>query len=409
MIGSGLQNPAASGPAPTGWAALGVTLAIQAMVSLAVLAVPAMAPAMAASLHVSPTLIGTFIALVYIGAMVASTLSGALVTRYGAILVSQVGLVLCTVGLALLAFTPWLAGAALAAFLIGLGYGPITPASSHLLAKTTPPHRMSVVFSVKQTGVPLGGVLAGALVPPLLLWGGPRTALLATAAANLVCAVVAQPFRAALDREDRESSRPIAFANLARPVALVLSDRTLRRLSIFSFVFSCVQMCLGGYVVTYLNAGLGYSLVSAGVVLATAQVGGVVGRILWGYVADRWLDARRMLAVLAAMMTLCAAATAALNAQVPLALVLALMAAFGASATGWNGVYLAEVARLAPAGMASAATGGSLAITFLGVVLGPMLFGGVAGLFDSYRIAYLALALPTALCCVGLLAARTRN
>lgn len=397
-----------TGRIPASWTTLAATLAIQAMVSLAVLAVPAMAPAMADALHVSPTLVGAFIAVVYIGAMMASMVSGPLVTRYGAILVSQLGLVLCTVGLVLLAFTPWPLLAVLAGWLIGVGYGPITPASSHLLARTTPPHRMAIVFSVKQTGVPLGGVLAGALVPPLLLWGGTRTALLATAAANLVCAVLAQPLRAALDA-DRQPGQSLAFANLARPMKLVLSDPTLRRLATFSFVFSAVQLCLAGYIVTYLHATLGYSLVTAGVALATAQVGGVVGRVLWGCIADRWLDARRMLAVLAALMAACAAACAALSADVPLALVLVLMAAFGASATGWNGVYLAEVARLAPAGMASAATGGSLAVTFLGVVLGPMLFGAVAGLFDSYRVAYVALAIPTAFCCWSLAAARGRN
>ena len=76
----------------------------------------------------------------------------------------------------------------------------------------------------------------------------------------------------------------------------------------------------------------------------------------------------------------------------------ALLLTFGASATGWNGVYLAEVARLAPPGMASAATGGSLAITFFGVVLGPVVFGGIASAFDSYRAGYLVLAVPAAYC-----------
>jgi MFS family permease len=393
---------------PATWTTLAVTLAIQAMVSLAVLAVPAMGPAMATALQVSPTLLGAFIAVVYVGAMAASMVAGPLVTRYGAIQVTQAGLLLCAAGLLLLAFTPWSAGAGLAALLVGLGYGPITPASSHLLAKTTPRERMAIVFSVKQTGVPLGGVLAGALLPPLLLWGGTRSALLAAAAAHLPCALLAQPLRAALDA-DRQPGQSLAFASLVRTLRLVLWDRTLRRLVTFSFVVSAVQLCLAGYVVTYLNATLGYSLVTAGLVLATAQVGGVVGRVLWGYIADRWLDARRMLALLAAFMALCSAASAVLQPDVPLPLVLVLMAAFGACATGWNGVYLAEVARLAPAGMASAATGGSLAVTFLGVVLGPVLFGAVAGAFDSYRVAYLALAIPTAACCWSLVVSGRRR
>jgi predicted MFS family arabinose efflux permease len=388
---------------PSGaWSVLAVTLAIQALVSMAVLTVPAMAPAMAQSLNVSPTLIGLYIAVVYAGAMLASLMSGPWVLRWGAIRVSQLGLLVCAAGLVLLAAAPGAVSALVGAFLIGVGYGPITPASSHLLARTTPPDRVSLVFSIKQTGVPLGGVMAGALVPGLLVWGGTDAALLAVAVGNLVCAVIAQPMREALDA-DREPGRPLGVASITGPIRLVVSQPQLAQLTSFSFVFSAVQMCLATYLVTYLHSALGYSLVVAGVVLSTAQVGGVVGRVLWGYMADRWLGPRRMLAALAVLMALCCAITAALQVGGPLGLVLVLMAAFGASATGWNGVYLAEVARLTPAGQASAATGGALSVTFLGVVLGPVLFGTLSGAFDSYRAGYLALALPAAACAWQLL------
>ena len=178
---------------------------------------------------------------------------------------------------------------------------------------------------------------------------------------------------------------------------LVLKDAALSRLAAFSFAFSAMQMCLAAYLVTYLNTALGYSLLAAGLALSVAQAGGVIGRVLWGYVADRWLGAQRMLAIVAAIMAVCALGTAGLQAGVPQPLVLALLGAFGASATGWNGVYLAEVARLSPPGMASAATGGSLAITFFGVVLGPLLFGAISGAFGSYRAGYIAFAIPVAL------------
>lgn len=42
-------------------------------------------------------------------------------------------------------------------------------------------------------------------------------------------------------------------------------------------------------------------------------------------------------------------------------------------------------------------------MTFLGVVLGPPLFGALSGLFGSYRAGYAALAVPTLVCCVLLL------
>jgi len=386
------------------WLPLAVTTAIQVLVSAAVLTLPVMAPAVAQALGTSPAYTGVYVAIVYGAAMLASLAAGTAVTRFGAIRMSQVGLVLCAAGLALSA-VPSLPAIALGAMLIGLGYGPITPASSHLLARTTPAHRMSLVFSLKQTGVPLGGVVAGAAVPGLMLWGGWQAALLAVAAANLLCALVAQVLRKDLDA-DRDPHQQLVLGHLARPVRLVLSHPALRMLAGCSFVFSMCQLSLTAYLVTYLDAVLSYGLVAAGLALSLAQVGGVTGRVLWGWVADRWLGARRMLTVLSVLMCVSALATALLDGRLPSVLVLAVLVVFGASAIGWNGVYLAETARQAPLGQASIATGGTLAVTYFGVVLGPPAFGALATLFGTYRAGFIALAVATAFCTLALLRGR---
>lgn len=383
-----------------GWAPLAITLAIQAMVAMALLTLPAMAPRVAEAVATSATYIGLYIALAYAGAMIASLVSGAAVGRYGPIRVSQIGCVVCAIGLACGAI-PSLWTIALGALLVGLGYGPVTPASSHLLARTTPAHRMSLVFSVKQTGVPLGGALAGAIVPSLQLVAGWQAALLAVAGACVASAVAAQSLRAQFDA-DRDPSRALGLGNFLQPVRMVLSERPLRMLAGCSFIFSMAQLSLTTYLVTFLTGNLGYGLVAAGAVLSFSQAGAVFGRVLWGYVSDRWLGARRMLALLATVMALCSVATALLHPGLPQVLVLAVLFVFGASAIGWNGVYLAAVARQAPAGMAGMATGGTLAVTFFGVVLGPPLFGGLSGLFDSYRAGFAALAVPLALCALAL-------
>ena len=181
-----------------GWAPLTVTLAIQSMVAMALLTLPAMAPRVAEAMATSPAYVGVYIALAYVGAMVASLVSGAAVARFGPIRLSQLGLVLCAAGLALCAVPNfWAMGAG--ALLVGIGYGPITPASSQLLSRTTPAHRMSLVFSVKQTGVPLGAALAGAIVPGLQQLTGWRPALLVVAAACVACMLVSQSLRAQFD------------------------------------------------------------------------------------------------------------------------------------------------------------------------------------------------------------------
>ena len=386
-----MSTPAAPTP-PSAWWSLTVTTAIQAMVSMALLTLPAMAPAVARALAVPSTLVGAYVALCYFAAMLSSLVGGTLVRRLGAIRVSQLGLGLCAVGLALCAL-PWLPAVALGALCIGAGYGPITPASSHLLALTTPAHRMSLVFSIKQTGVPAGGMLAGALVPGLSLWLGWQGTLLAVAGVCALCAALAQPLRAALDA-DRQPAQPLALQALFKPIGMVLGHPSLRALAACSFLFSAVQVSTTAYMVTYLNESLGMTLLAAGAALSVSQLAGVVGRIAWGAVADRGLGPRNTLMLLAALMMAGSVLTALLQPQWPTLL--------GASAIGWNGVYLATVARQAPPGQAGVATGGTLLFTFMGVVCGSPAFGALAGASGSYRIAFAALALPAALA-LGLL------
>ncbi len=389
------------------WRVLVITSTIQALVAMAALAVPAVAPAFAVRLDAPVSLLGIYMALLYLGAILSSLMAGQAVRRHGAIRVSQAGLVCCAVGsIIVLAPSIWVVG--LGAVLIGMGYGPITPASSHLLAASTPPDRAALVFSIKQTGVPLGGMLAGVVAPPMTQHAGLPAALMVVALLCLACVFLAQPLRAQLDA-DRAPTTVIRVAGLLHPLRMVLSHDGLRRLATTSFVFSAVQLCLASYLVTYLHNELGYGLVVAGAALSMAQLGGVVGRVAWGQVADRYLGALRTLVVIAVLMAASAVATGMLDESSNMVWVMTLLLCFGASATGWNGVYLSAVARLAPAGMAGAATGGALSVTFLGVVVGPAVFGVLSELAGGFGPGYMLTAIPVLLCVLLLVGKRVRR
>ncbi|MCZ2104997.1 MAG: MFS transporter [Burkholderiales bacterium] len=388
------------------WTVLAVTTAVQSMAAMALLTVPVMAPALAPALGLPTAWVGGFIALGYLAAMAASMVSGAVVPRHGAIRVSQVALLLCAAGLLLAALPAWPA-TALGGFLIGCGYGPITPASSHLLALSTPPERMSLVFSIKQTGVPLGGMLAGAIVPGAVLLVGWQATLVLVALACVACALLAQPLRRALDAE-RERGRRLALSGLLLPLRLVLRSRPLAVMAACSFLFSAVQVSVTSYLVTYLNETLALSLVAAGAALSVSQLAGVVGRIGWGALSDHGLGARGTLMLLAGLMLVGSLLTALLQGSWPTAVIWLVVALLGASGIGWNGVYLAAVARQAPPGQAGVATGGTLLFTFMGVVFGAPAFGAIASASGSYRVSVAALAVPAALA-LALLVWRARQ
>ncbi|MBV2180008.1 MAG: MFS transporter [Castellaniella sp.] len=378
---------------------LAATLTIQSLVSMSLLTLPAIAPLISDLLGIPTAYVGTYVAIAYVGAIITSLLAGSTIRRFGAIRASQAGLLTCALGLALCTVESIPAMAA-GALLVGLGYGPITPASSHLLARTTPAHRMSFVFSIKQTGVPMGGVLAGLIVPGLAQWVGWREAFLAVAAANLCCALAIQPLCAPLDADRDPTCKLSAGNGLIGPLRLVFSQRSLAVLAGVSFLFSIAQLSLTSYLVAFLHQDLSLELVAAGFMLAASQAAGVCGRLLWGYVSDHYLNAVRTLMGLSLLIALCALATPLLSVIDSSLTTLIVLCLFGGCAIGWNGVYLAEVARQAPPGQASIATGGTLSMTFLGVVIGPPIFGSIASFSGSYGLAYATLIVPAGLCLI---------
>jgi MFS family permease len=190
---------------------------------------------------------------------------------------------------------------------------------------------------------------------------------------------------------------------------MVFANPPVLELAMVSLIFSSTQITLIAYFVSYLNLELGYGLVAAGLIYSSAHAAGIVGRIVWGAVADRWVPPRRMLGLLGAMMAFCGLGVAGFSADWPLPAVILVSALFGASAVGWNGVYLAQVARLAPPGRVGAITGGTQFFTFIGAVAAPPLFGFMVGLAGSYGKAYLAFCLLPALAGLRLLLPVRRN
>lgn len=372
-----------------------ITLAIQALIAMAAVTVPVFAPVAAADIGVSLSRLGIFMSVFYIGGMAASLASGDFVLRYGPIRVSQFCLIACGAGLATTASgsIPLILPGAM---LVGFGYGAVNPASSHVLAKTAPPHLMSLTFSIKQTGIPLGGAMAGALVPTLVLFAGWRRAALVVGGVCLLLALVSELLRADLDA-DRECGHPMSFRWMAEPLKMVLFIPSLREQALASFFFASLQVCLSTYFVSFLAVGLKMPLIQAGLTLTVTLGAGVFGRIVWGGIADRLVAPRTMLGILGVLMSVSAAATRVISLSWPYAAILGVATLFGATAAGWNGVYLAEVARLAPPGKAGTATGGTLFFTFLGGVISLPLFGVVVGADHRYGLAYLLFSLPALL------------
>ena len=148
------------------WFVVLVTTAAQMVVAMSNIVLSTIAPKVAESLGVAPVWVGYHVGLTFGAAAVASVYGGIVVLRLGAALTTQLSMVFSVLGLTLFAL-PHVGFIALGSVAVGAGMGFASPAASYLLDKHTSPDRRNLLFSIKQTGVPLGGVIVAVAAPVL--------------------------------------------------------------------------------------------------------------------------------------------------------------------------------------------------------------------------------------------------
>lgn len=365
---------------------------------------PVIAPALAAALSVEPSLVGYQVSLIYGMAMAGSPLMGHLVPHWGACRAMQIGLIATALGL-VIAITGTLATLLVGSILLGLSLSVMQPAAAHLLIRFSPPENRNLIFSIKQTGIPLGWASMGAIAPAVAIALGWRWALGVVVAISLATAAMIQGQRAAWD--DDRGGPAGEHRGLLAGFRVVWQYPALRWLSLMSFCFAFVQLCFATFGVTMLVEEVGYSLVGAGFLLSLTFAAGVTARIVWGWLADVIGDGMLVLVALAALLVICCGALTFVSSAWPGWALTLLFIIFGATGVAWNGIFIAEAARLAPTGQVSAAVGGAMVWNFGGVLVGPALFAFCYKLIGSYTGTFWLLVVTGACGCAFLAAAFT--
>jgi MFS family permease len=365
------------------------TLAAQTLATMALFSLPAIAPAVAAALNVPGELVGLFVSIAYGTGIVSALLSPGFIHRYGGVRAMQ-AVLLAAAAMLLIAAGGSVTLLAIAAIVLGLGYGAAAPASTHLLVPHTPQRVFNMVMSLRQIGVPLGGVLGSLLLPPLVLRFGWREALLAELPFIIALVALLQIPRRQWDAIVQPTRR-VFGRTLLQPFAL-LRDAPMRRLSIASFIYSGTQLCFVAFTTVQLTMVAGFDLIHAGRALAIYQIVGAITRPIWGWIADRLLTPARTLALHGFGMALSALAAGRFGPGWPAWAIFSVVAIAGATAGGYTGVAYAEYAHLGGA-RRTEATGLGTAIMFAGVLLIPSSFGLAVTALGGYAVAYGTLAL----------------
>ncbi|MBZ9870422.1 MFS transporter [Mesorhizobium sp. BR1-1-9] len=376
-----------------------VTMFPQAIMSMVVLTPPVVADQVTRAVNLPVEAAGFYTTLNYIFIALGTLCSGVLIPLIGPLRLSFVCIFAGGFALILFGFASLPAIVTAVAFM-GLCYGPLTPSSTQAIASQGPIANLTLFMSVRQTSVPIGGVLAGLVVPPLVLWFHLPAAMLMIGVVVTLVGLVAG-FALNVVRAEVPPPRPLGRLGLLAPLRYLLQDDDLLRLSFGSMIYGAMQLTVSSLLVVFLMTSLGRNLVVAGLFLGINQAGAIIGRIGWGFLADRLAALRAVLAGVGVGMSVMCMLAGMLWPSAPDWLVGMVVFVLGATTSGWNGVFLTCLIQAVPVDRAGFAASGSLLFSYFGIVLGPPLFG-ILALFTSFSTAFFAfsvLALAGAFLC----------
>ncbi|MDN3272716.1 MFS transporter [Frankia sp. RB7] len=355
---------------------------LQALVALALFAPGVVAP----RAHIEVWQLSMFSCAVFAVGIPASFWGGSFIARMGSLRIASLCAAAIVASMALASLGS-IAGLLAAGLCLGLAFGPETPASAALLSRLVSAERRAFVFSARQTGNQIGAVCGSLALPAIAIAFGPAWCYAAVAVSALVAILLF------------EWLRPVYAGKIVPPpqldlrarLALVTTDRRIAMLALASMPFSAMQVSLNTVFVTLGTSELGLSHVEAGTALACAQAGGLVGRLGWGFVAMRLNASRMVLVIIGLGMTFCAALLGLDGASLGRSWQFAVATLFGLTASGWNGVFVAEIARLAPQDRIGETTGAVLTASYAGLLAAPALVSILDGA-ASLGAAFFALA-----------------
>lgn len=360
---------------------LGAGTAAQASFSTITLGLPAIAPGLREEYELGLQGVGILLAAQWVG-LTLGLLPWGLVTDWvGERRALATGLGGCGVLVAAMSqVESAVAAGVLLAAAGGVGAS-VQSASGRAVMQWFAPADRGFAFGVRQTAVPIGGLVGALALPSLVDARGIEAALLFLGA---FCAATALVGYAVLRELPSEGVEP-------EQVSSTLRDRQLWLLCGASGLYVTAQMVLFTFLVLYLHDERGFSAAGAAGVLAAVQVVAVFLRIG----AGRWSDVVRSRIDPLRKIGLATTATfgvAAILLGAPDVVVVPLLVLATALSAAWNGLSFVAAAELAGTARSGAAIGFQQTVLSVAGVVVPPLFALGVGL-SSWRVGFLAAAL----------------
>lgn len=372
---------------------LGVILAVMTLshtvISFSNLSIPSLTPFLRDELRLTHAQLGMLMSFFYLGVVAASIFFGWTSDLLGERRALIIGLGiqgLFMIGFALM--SSFILGGLLL-IMAGIGYSSVAPATTKGVIRWFPSQGRATAMGVKQTGIPMGGILAASVLPGIALSFGWRFSVLLgaflTLSAVLLVRILIPPAAPSVGGPAQ---------NFWKQLYEVFSNRNIMAISIMGIFLAGVQLSLITHLVLFLKNKFLFSSLMAGMYLASAQAGGMAGRIGWGLVSDFIAGGKRklILVIIGVAAVVQLFLLSRIEADFSGGLLLLFIVLLGSTTIGYHGVLFGLMGEIVKKEIVGLATGFSLTITFVGIILFPPLFGHLVDKQGSYNQAWDLLA-----------------
>lgn len=347
-------------------------------------AIGLLAPFLVSDLGVTRTGLGGLAAALFVTAGLLSPSVGASVDKLGGRRLLHALFAFTGLGLVGMAVAPSYLWLVVAIAVGGIPLAISNPATNALVAAHAAPGQRGMIMGLKQSGVQVGALLAGAFLPSAATFLGWRPVLL-LAAAMTATGVIATVSSVPTDQSDQ--GRDVGnSADFEEEQVLDASERsTVRWLAIYSFFAGAGTSAVVTYLPLYAVETLGFTASAAGLVMSVMAAVAVAARIAWGYGAERISRAGFSLAGLA-ILAVVAQAMMWIAPIVGGSLLWLGALVFGASAPASVTVIMLTVIREVTDGDEGRATGFVQLPLYVGLTVGPIAYGALVDVTGSYDV-----------------------
>jgi sugar phosphate permease len=391
-----------------GWIILGILTVAQLVMSMGAYIWGPLAPVLRDEFNLSRAQIGTITSALYFASVIIAIPSGIAVDKLGDRIMLIISLIIMGIPFAIMALAKSYLFFIVFAAVGGLGYGVINQVSTKGIMYWFSARFRATAMGIKQTGVTLGGAIVAVLLPVLTVAYSWRLGVLVIGILMLVMAFLSLIFykeRPVLPAEGASNVAPTSKKGQKEGSLLkVMSNPVLLILCLITPLMAFGQTGIASFLVLYLEEDLNFSVGLAGGCLTVAMVAGTVGRIGWGIISDRLFAGDRIipLIILSVIAFIGALGTAFLSKGSPVWLPFFWSILMGGTFIGWNAVLITLAAELAGKELAGSIMGILITIAWIGIIIGPPVFGYIADSFGYYW-SWLLIAVFGLLSAVGFL------